>query len=298
MRIVTRPDFDGVVCAALLHEVEHIDHPTLWVQPGDIQKGLITIYPHDIIANLPYHRECGLWFDHHITNQPEGAFKGAFDIVPSAARVIFDFYREQFQRDFEPLVKHTDDIDSANLTRDQILHPEKYAHVILSMTIQGNDPDAAPYWEHLVRLLRKSPVEAIVTDPQAALRCGETTERNAVFRTHLIRNTTVTGEVAVTDFRSMQPAPDGNRFLVYSLFPETFVSVKIRYTDPQRHNITVSAGRSVLNDGCRVNIGKLMARFGGGGHAGAGACTFPAADGDIHIPKIIQTLEKNERLEP
>ena len=296
MRIVTRPDFDGIVCAALLYEAEKIEHSTLWIQPSDIQKGLIPIKPYDIIANLPYHKECALWFDHHVTNQPDGAFQGSFSIAPSAARVIFEYYTDRFHCNYESLIRQTDDIDSANLTIEQIRQPERYPHVLLSMTILGNDLKEIPYWEHLTSLLRRFPVESVVADPEVAVRCREAVERNSVFKTHLLNNTRLQEHVAITDFRSMQPAPDGNRFLVYALYPEASVSVKIRFADPLSENLIVSVGRSILKDGCNVNIGKLLTRFGGGGHAGAGACKFSAADGDRYIPEIINTLEENKRM--
>ena len=297
MLIVTRPDFDGIVCAALLYEVEKISRPTLWVQPGDMQKGQVAVDPTDIIANLLYHPNCGLWFDHHITNQPRQDIKGAFSIAPSAARVIYEYYRGRFRHDYDLLVQQTDDIDSANLTNDQILHPENYPHVLLSMTVTGHDEKDMPYWNHLVDMLRHHPVEDIVTDPEVALRCGETVKRNAVFKNTLLKHTHLEQHVAVTDFRSIWPTPDGNRFLVYSLYPESSVSVKIRCSDPEGSNITVSVGRSVLNDTCRINVGRMLARFGGGGHSGAGACTFPASRGKDYIPEIIETLLKNQETE-
>jgi hypothetical protein len=164
------------------------------------------------------------------------------------------------------------------------------------MTILGNDPKEIPYWEQLVLLLRRFPAETVAADPEVAARCRETIDRNSVFKTHLLKNTHLRGHVAITDFRSMEPAPDGNRFLVYALYPKASVSVRIRFTDPRCENITVSVGRSILNNGCNINVGKLLARFGGGGHAGAGACTFPAADGDRYIPEIINILEDNKRM--
>jgi hypothetical protein len=297
MRIVTRPDFDGIVCAALLHEVEQIARPTLWVQPSDMQKGRVAVESSDIIANLPYHPNCGLWFDHHITNQPHSAVKGAFRIAPSAARVIYEYYSGRFPRDYNLLVRQTDDIDSANLSNDQIMHPENYPHVLLSMTITGQNETEEPYWNQLVELLRHSPIEDIVREPEVAVRCGETVKRNALFKELLIKHTQVQGHVAVTDFRSIWPPPEGNRFLVYSLYPESSVSVKIRCSDPDGTNITVSVGRSVLNETCYVNVGGMLSRFGGGGHAGAGACTFPASRGKDYIPEIIDTLLKNQETE-
>jgi hypothetical protein len=297
MRIVTRPDFDGIVCAALLYEVEKITHPTLWVQPNAMQKGMIAVEPTDIIANLPHHPECALWFDHHITNQPETEVKGAFSVAPSAARVIFEYYQDRFSRDYNLLVQQTDDIDSANLTSEQIKHPEHYPHVLLSMTIMGRDEKEEPYWNLLVELLRHHPVENIVAEPEVAHRCNEAVKRNAVFKELLTKHTRLQKHVAITDFRPVQPAPDGNRFLVYSQYPESSVSVKIRYTDPECKNISVSVGRSVLNETCRVNVGRMLSRYGGGGHAGAGACSFPSACSEDYIPEIIETLLKNQETE-
>ena len=90
MRIVTRPDFDGIVCAVLLFEALDIKEPVAWVEPNDVQKGLVKIQSEDIVANLPYSKGCALWFDHHFTNQINKPFKGAFRIAPSAAGIIFE----------------------------------------------------------------------------------------------------------------------------------------------------------------------------------------------------------------
>lgn len=297
MRVVTRPDFDGIVCAALLYEAEKISRPILWVQPSDMQKGLVHIESTDIIANLPYYEGCGLWFDHHVTNRQKCPVKGAFRIAPSAARVIYDYYKGRFGNDYALLIRQTDDIDSANLSQDQVKHPEDYPHVLLSMTISGQDLKEAPYWNKLVQLLRRFPVREAITDPEVAVRCREAVARNIVFQKLLIEHTRQQQHVAVTDFRPLWPAPDGNRFLVYSLYPETSVSVRIRYTDPELATVNISVGRNIFNKTCRVNIGMMLARYGGGGHAGAGACTFPADKSDVYIPMIINALIENQGTE-
>ncbi|HSO66942.1 MAG TPA: exopolyphosphatase, partial [Desulfatirhabdiaceae bacterium] len=98
MRIVTRPDFDGVVCAVLLYDVLNIEEPVLWVEPSEVQKGQVAIRPDDVLANLPYSPVCAMWFDHHFSNEISVPFKGAFKIAPSAAGVIFDVYRSKFRR--------------------------------------------------------------------------------------------------------------------------------------------------------------------------------------------------------
>lgn len=297
MRIVTRPDFDGIVCAALLYEAEKIDQPTLWVQPSDMQKGNVPIESTDIIANLPYHEKCGLWFDHHVTNRPNKSFKGAFAIAPSAARVIYDHYKTRFKHDYDMLIRQTDDIDSANLTRDQVRQPEQYPHVLISMTISGQNTKDESYWNGLVRLLRRFSVQDAISTPEVADRCEEAVARNNAFEELLIQHTRLEQHVAVTDFRSLWPAPDGNRFLVYSLFPDASVHIRIRYADPELNTITVSVGRSIFNKTCKVNVGMMLARFGGGGHAGAGACTFPVDAGNTSIPEIINILKENQEVE-
>lgn len=293
MRIVTRPDFDGIVCATLLYEVEQIDKPTLWTQPGDMQKSIVQIENTDIIANLPHHHQCGLWFDHHVTNRPTGSFKGAFDMAPSAARVIHDHYLERFHHDYSLLVQQADDIDSANLTRNQVQHPEQYPHVLLSMTIFGHNSDDISYWNNLVQLLRRSSIQEVVKIPELAGRCRDAVARNKVFKQLLVKHTHVEEHVAITDFRSFWPTPEGNRFLVYALFPEASVSVRIRHADLERKTTSVSIGRSIFNKTCNVNVGMMLSRFGGGGHPGAGACTFPTNADDKIIPQIIGILKNN-----
>ena len=162
MRIVTRPDFDGIVCAVLLYEALDIKEPVVWVEPNHVQKGLVNIQNADIIANLPYSKGCALWFDHHFTNQIDKPFKGAFRIAPSAAGIIFQYYQNKLQKDFTKLVTEADKIDSANLSLNEILTPEKYPYVLLSMTIQDHVPSDEPYWNKVLDLLRNEDIETIL----------------------------------------------------------------------------------------------------------------------------------------
>lgn len=293
MRIVTRPDFDGIVCASLLFEAEPITHPIKWVQPNDMQKGLVHIEPIDIIANLPYAPNCALWFDHHITNAPQNEFKGSFRIAPSAARVVFEYYHGRFKRDYTELIQQTDDIDAANLNTDQILYPEKYPYILLSMTIFGRIKTDGKYWSRLVQFLRNDPIDKIMSNPEVIDRCNKTIDQNKAFHDLLLAHTHLEGPVAVTDFRPLRPAPEGNRFLAYSLFPTATVSVKIRYHDADPGKIVISVGQSIVNKNCHVNVGKMLAGFGGGGHEGAGACTIPVGMANDVIGRIIEQLKLN-----
>ncbi|MCP3954904.1 MAG: exopolyphosphatase [Desulfobacterales bacterium] len=296
MRIVTRPDFDGIVCAVLLKAALDIDNPIRWVEPGDLQKGLVEIEPDEIIANLPYHSGCSLWFDHHYSNLPNEPFEGAFEIAPSAAGVINQYYENDLKGHYTELVSATDKIDSADLSLDEVLKPESDPYILLSMTINGQDQTGPAYWNTLVDLLGKEPIEKVLSHPTVKNRCQEAITENSRFRDILVQNTTVKRQVAVTDLRPMNPAPSGNRFLVYSLFPDTVVSVKIRCDDTDRQKVIISAGHSIFNRHCRVNLGQMFSRFEGGGHAGAGACSFHISNLNAYLPKIMEILVNNQPL--
>ena len=297
MRIVTRPDFDGIVCAVLLFEALDVRTPVTWVEPNDVQKGLIPIQQGDVIANLPYDERCALWFDHHYTNQIEKPFEGAFKIAPSAAGIIYEYFKDRFQRDFGELVQAADKIDSANLTLEEVLHPENHPYVLLSLTVSNEDQPNEDYWNKLVELFRKRSIRQILKDPEVKQHCQAVTKQNDRYVEFLKAHTVLNQHVAITDFRAFDRPPSGNRFLVYSLFPESFVHVRIRYEDRNKQMIVVNIGHSIFNPDCKVNVGLMLVRFGGGGHPGAGSARFPVSQSDDYIPQIIDCLVKNENNE-
>lgn len=293
MRIVTRPDFDGVVCAVLIADALGIEQPVYWVEPNELSQGAADIRPGDILANLPYHPRCDTWFDHHSTNRIDRPFKGRFRESPSAARLVFEYYQGRFGRDFSELTDWADRIDSANFSQDEVLHPEKYAYVLLSMTVSGEAGRDEAYWERLVRMLREKDIAQVMAHPEVAARCRNVVRQNSEYAGWLRKFTRIEGRVAVTDFRSLAQPPSGNRFLAYSLFPETVVSIRIRYEDPARRTVVVNIGHSIFNPGCNVHVGRLLTAFGGGGHRGAASARFPADKADVYLPQIIRTLAQN-----
>ncbi len=292
MRVVTRPDFDGVVCAVLLKDALEIDAPVLWVQPSDMQHRRVDIQTGDIIANLPYHPKCSLWFDHHFSNQPNTEVAGVFKIAPSAAGIVYEYYCDRLTRHYSELVDQTDRIDSADLTLDEILHPENHPYVLLSMTIADHRSEEVRYWDHLVELLRTHTIDQIMDNPEVKQRCHRVIQANIEYEKALRLHTKMVGQVSVTDFRCLDPAPNGNRFLVYSLFPDCTVNVKVVYDEGDLASIKV--GHSIINRGCRVNVGKMLSGFEGGGHPGAGACRFARHKALEYLQRIIAILQKNE----
>ena len=297
MRIVTRPDFDGIVCAVLLREVFHVEQPVKWVEPNELQRGLVEIHKGDIIANLPYDDRCSLWFDHHYTNRIYRSFRGTFKIAPSAAGIIYENFKDRFKRDYSELVAATDKIDSADLTLDQVLHPEKYDYVLLSMSVFDGDHACELYWNKLVDLIGKYNFSQVLADPEVKQRCREVIEQNKQYIVYLKAHTRLEKNVSITDFRTLSETPVGNRFLVYSLFPEAYVNVRIRYEDRSRERIVVNVGHSIFKSGCNVNVGLLLADFGGGGHRGAGSARFHKSAAQEYIFRIIEALQKNENNE-
>ena len=295
MRIVTRPDFDGIVCAVLLRRAESIDTDIYWVEPHEVQAGKAAILKGDIICNLPYVPGCELWFDHHISNKAPEPVKGAFEIAPSAAGLVYRYYQAQGKLDsrYDELVLNTDIIDAAALDQDQVRRPEKYPYILLSMTIKNQAYKDRAYWNLLVGLLMDSPIQNILEVPEVKDRCHAVIRENAAYESLLITHTKIRRHISVTDFRSLDPVPEGNRFLTYSVFPESMASVKIRFAGSDRDQVQISIGRSIFNNGCRVNIGKLLARYGGGGHAGAGGCTLDAETADPKIEQILEVLYQN-----
>lgn len=295
MRVVTRADFDSIVCAVLLYEALDLTEPVNWVEPNEMQKGLAAVREGDIIANLPFHKDCSLWFDHHYTNRITTPFRGAFEIAPSAAGIIFKYYKDKFQRDYSELVRETDKIDAADLSLEEVLYPEKYPYLMLSMTISSHKKkEDVPYWNRLIELLRKSDIGNVIEDPEVKNRCAAAIEQNKTYRTLLQKHTQLKGNVSVSDFRSLAEVPSGNRFLVYSLFPDAVVNVRIRYDTEEKEKVIIGVGHSILNRNCNVNVGLLLSKFEGGGHRGAGACKFHKSKADAYLQGIINILQKNK----
>lgn len=290
-RIITRPDFDGIVCAVLLRAAIGRNLPILWVQPNEIQQAHLDIGPEDIIANLPINGRCAMWFDHHVSNEIPGDYQGLYRIAPSAAGLIYEYFQKDLGSRYGTLVEQTDKIDDAQLNLDEILHPEKYPYILLSMTITTASESDLDYCDHLVALLSSNTIDAVMADAQVQQRCERVLTENEIYERHLRLHTRVEGKVTITDFRGIDPVPNGNRFLIYSLFPESVANMKI-FHEPSK--TVIKLGHSILNRHCNVNVGKLLARYGGGGHRGAGACRVDPWDSDDKIEEILTILIENK----
>ena len=296
MRLVTRGDLDGLTCAVIFSLNEDLESISL-IHPQDITDGRADIRPGDIVANLPFHPACAMWFDHHMhtatPNVPLVEFKGAFGEAPSAAHLVYDYYGgEPAMPELAELVRETDRLDSAQLTPQDVLSPERY--IKLGFTIDGRSGLGTfeTYFMHLVDLLRMGvSIERVLDDFSVKKRCQIMTSEDATFREDLQRHSVVDGNVVVTDFRPLEHPPIGNRFLVYALYPQVNVSVRLHW-GPNRTFPMLLLGHSIFNRTCRTNVGEMAARYGGGGHRGAASVPLPP-EADSQIQIIVAELKAN-----
>lgn len=308
MRLVTRPDFDGIVCGALITAVEDID-AYLFVEPKFMQDGAVDVRAGDLIANLPYHPACTLWFDHHFTNgaagfdRPVVPGRGAFRLAPSAARVVFEYYSEvpsasearygpglELMRTdrFTALLEDTDKIDGGYLTREDVLHPAGY--VLVSMTIYGKDGAEEPYWRRLIELIRDRTLEQVLDDPEVHRRCARVLGLQERLRRQLLEHAELRGNVIYLDLRGTEDLTDANRFLLYTLFPEGNISMKVSRDSQRAGTTAISVGYNIFNTTSTVNVGDLLSRYGGGGHRVVGSCRVPDTDAKRAMDAILRHI--------
>lgn len=295
MRILTRGDLDGLTGSVLLSLVEKITE-IRFAHPKDVQDGLVPVTDEDIIVNLPFVKGCGMWFDHHVSEDHKvaeiGDFKGRFALAPSAARVIYDYYKSPAFEPYKVLLEATDRLDSANLTVDEVANPSGW--ILLGYTIDprtGLGPEFQKYFRWLVEYVKEVPLEKILQHPEVKKRCDRVLEEQAEFTALLRKRSRLDGNVIVTDLRGIPNVPVGNRFLVFTLFPTG--NVEARIFSGKGGRVIVAAGHSIFNRTCRVNLGELLARFGGGGHGGAGTCQLEMPEAEDNISEIIDRLRSN-----
>jgi len=300
MRLVTRSDFDGLVCGALLLEAGVIDN-WKFAHPKDLQDGLIPVDENDCLANVPYVEGCGLWFDHHSSemerNQLEGKYKGESRVTPSCARIIYEYYggKEKFPQ-YDEIMVAVDKVDSGDLTIDDIMNPQGWILVGFLM-----DPRTGlgrwrqftisnyQLMEKLLVACSKNTTEEILAMSDVQERIEVYQEQTEKFKEMVLANSRTEGKVLITDLRGVDPIYTCNRFMVYSMFPEQNVSAWI-VSGRGGQGCSAAVGYSILNKTCEVNVGSLMLKYNGGGHRKVGTCQFSPENMDTDLPKMLEEL--------
>lgn len=302
-RLVTRSDFDGLVCAMLLKEMNIIDE-IKFVHPKDVQDGKVELSENDITTNLPFDKRVGLAFDHHeselLRNNAE-EYRDKYIIdgkAKSAARVVFDYYggEKTFTNVSEEIMLAVDKSDSADFTQEEILDPTGWVlmnFIMDARTGLGRFHDFRISNYALMMKLIDYCVDHSIQDvlelPDVKERVDLYFEQQELFKEQLRKLTKVVDKVAVIDLRNEETIYAGNRFMVYAMWPETELSVHVAWGF-QKQNTAVMIGKSIINRNSSFNIGELCLSYGGGGHANAGTCQIDNDKIDAELPVILDKL--------
>ena len=300
MRLVTRSDFDGLVCGALLLEAGVIDS-WKFAHPKDLQDGLVEVNENDCLANVPYVEGCGLWFDHHSSEHERlelrGKYKGESRIAPSCARIIYDYYggEDRFPQ-FKEMMSAVDKVDSGSLTIDEVMNPQGWILIGFLM-----DPRTGlgrwrrftvsnyQLMEKLMDCCRTMDTHEILALSDVQERIEVYNEQTEKFKEMVKEHTKVDGNVIITDLRGVDPIYTGNRFMIYSLYPEQNISAWI-VSGRGGKGCSAAVGYSILNRTCSINVGSLMLKYKGGGHKKVGTCQFNDDNMETELPKMLAEL--------
>ena len=297
-RLVTRSDFDGLVCAVLLRSLDLIDD-ILFVHPKDVQDGAVAVAERDILTNLPYAQGAHLVFDHHHSETLRNAGAATNHVIdaaaPSAARVVYDYYggAGAFPQVSSELMRAVDQADSAAYELEDILNATGWTllnFLMDSRTGLGRFRDfRISNYQLMMQLietvLQQASVEDILATPDVAERVDLFRQQSELFVDQLRRTCTVRGDLVIVDLRGEDVIHAGNRFMVYALFPQCRVSAHVLW-GKQQQNTVLAVGKSILDRTSPVDIGALMLGFGGGGHQNAGTCQVPHEQAEQVLDQI------------
>jgi nanoRNase/pAp phosphatase (c-di-AMP/oligoRNAs hydrolase) len=300
-RLVTRSDFDGLVCAVLLNDLDLIDD-IKFVHPKDMQDGKIDITSRDITTNLPYVPEAHLAFDHHLseTKRNIGERKNHFIIpdAPSAARVVYDYYggKKAFPGISDDMMEAVDKADSAQYSREDIVEPKDWVllnYLMDARTGLGRFREFRisnyALMMDLIKYCKSHTIKEILELPDVRERSELYFEHAEKAKEQLKRCSTVYKNLVVLDLRNEETIYATNRFMIYALYPETNISIHVLW-GLKKQNTVFATGKSILDRSSKTNVGELMLSYGGGGHHAAGTCQVPNDEAESALQKLIKQI--------
>ena len=300
-RLVTRSDFDGLVCAVLLNELEMIDD-ILFVHPKDMQDGKIEITAGDITTNLPYVAAAHLVFDHHESETIRNTGNPPNHIIeaqaPSAARVVYNHFGGQaaFPRVTQEMMLAVDQADSAQYSREDVLNPEKWTllnYLMDSRTGLGRFREfrVSNYqlMMDLIKYCRDHSIEQILALPDVQERVELYFDHAAKAKEQILRCATQHGNLVILDLREEETIWAVNRFMIYALFPTANISIHVMW-GLQKQNTVLATGKSILDRSSKTHVGNLMLEYHGGGHNAAGTCQIANDQADAVLHTLTQRI--------
>src|SRR3954452_10034617 len=299
-RLVTRSDFDGLVCAALLKHLGILDD-ILFVHPKDVQDGKVEIGPNDVTTILPYNANAAISFDHHDSELLRvGDDKPNHVIVPgadSAARVVYEYYggAEAFPG-IEELMEAVDKGDAAQFGLDEILRPTGWVLLNFLMdprTGLGRFRDfRISNYQLMMQLIDTCTimsVEEILETPDVAERVELYLAHAEAAAEQIRRCARVHGNLVVLSLRDEAVIHPTNRFMLYALFPQRNISIHVLWGLKQQ-NTVFATGKSILDRSSPTGVGELMLAYGGGGHEAAGTCQVANEDAERVLGELIARI--------
>lgn len=302
-RLITRSDFDGLVCAMILKELDMIDD-IKFVHPKDMQDGLIQVTDKDISTNLPYAEGIHMAFDHHSSEVERAGGPKANHIIdpdaPSAARVVYKYFggKEKLPRITDEIMEAVDKADSAQFTREDILDPQGW--VLLSYLMDARTGLGRfrnfriSNYELMMQLIDfclDHPIEEILELPDVKERVDMYFEQQELFKEQIKKVHRMEGDVVILPLKDEETIYTGNRFMVYAMYPEAKISVHVMW-GLKKQNTAVTIGKSIIDRSSKVDIGEICLKYGGGGHKNAGTCQLDNDKVDDILPEIIQQLNQ------
>lgn len=300
-RLVTRSDFDGLVCAVLLKDLDMINE-IKFVHPKDMQDGKIEITDRDITTNLPYVEGAHLVFDHHSSETLRNETTKANYVIdakaPSAARVVYDHFggAERFPNISPEMMLAVDQADSAQFSAADITNPQGW--VLLNFLMDART-GLGRFKEfrisnynlmmELIDFCRDHSIDEILDLPDVKERVDLYIEQQELFKQQIQRCATVHQNLVVLELRQENTIYAGNRFMVYALFPDCNISMHVMWGLKQQ-NTVFAVGKSILNRTSKTNIGELMLKYGGGGHINAGTCQIENQQADSIKQELIAQI--------
>jgi len=300
-RLVTRSDFDGLVCAVLLNELEMIDDIS-FVHPKDMQDGKIKITDRDITTNLPFVAGVHLAFDHHfsetVRNTGERPNHIIYPEAASAARVVFDHYggEKRFPPSFNDMMVAVDKGDAARFSREEILDPTDWVllnYLMDSRTGLGRFREfrVSNYqlMMDLIKYCKDHGIKDILALPDVKERVELYFEHSAKAKEQIKRCTTIHNNLAILDLRNEETIFAANRFVIYAMYPEINISIHMLW-GVQKQNTVFATGKSIVNRSSKTNVGELMLSYNGGGHENAGTCQIDNDKADAIKAELIAKI--------
>lgn len=299
-RLVTRSDFDGLICAVLLKELNIIDD-IKFVHPKDMQDGKIDISNRDITTNLPYVEGVHLAFDHHLSETLRNEKQDNYIIdpeAPSAARVVYDYYggAARFPAEWHEMMAAVDKGDSAQFSKDEILNPDGWVLMNFLMDARTGlgrfrEFSVSNYqlMMDLIDYCKDHNIEEVMQLPDVKERIDLFREHEQAAKEQILRCSKVYENLVILDLRNEETIYAVNRFMIYALFPDCNISIHVMWGLKQQ-NTVFAIGKSILNRTSKTNVGELCLSYGGGGHMNAGTCQVDNETSDKHLEDIIKKI--------